>query len=107
MLGTEGGVRFNTKNPKTLEIFERDAKGEQFWKRTDLGFGTPFKTITGGIFEPGFPDVLMQMWAAFLAERAGMLGDRFGCATPEEAIAHHEWWEAALRSQREGAVVAL
>ena len=51
----------------------------------DIGFDTPFKTITGGIFEPGFPDVLMQMWAAFFAERDGVLNDRFGCATPEEA----------------------
>ncbi|HEY1764802.1 MAG TPA: hypothetical protein VGF85_07745 [Opitutaceae bacterium] len=46
----------------------------------------PFKTITGGIFEPGFPDIFMQMWAAFLAESAGVLGDRFGCETPDEAL---------------------
>jgi predicted dehydrogenase len=105
VLGTERGVRFSTKEPKTLWQFRRDR--EQWWERTDLGFGTPFKTITGGIFEPGFPDVLMQMWAAFLAERAGRLGERFGCATPEEAVAHHGWWEAALRSQREQSVVAL
>jgi hypothetical protein len=58
----------------------------------------PFKTITGGIFEPGFPDILMQMWAAYLAERAGLLGDRFGCATPDEAVTQHEIWAAALAS---------
>ncbi len=104
LLGTERGVRFSTKEPKTLWHFRRDR--EQWWEKTDLGFGMPFKTITGGIFEPGFPDVLMQMWAAFLAERAGLLGERFGCATPDEAVAHHVWWEAALRSQREQSVVA-
>ena len=104
-LGTDRGVRFSTKEPKTLWLFRRDK--EQWWEKTDLGFGTPFKTITGHIFEPGFPDILQQMWAAFLAERAGLLGDRFGCATPEEAVAHHEIWAAALTSQRDQSVVSV
>lgn len=103
--GTDRGVRFSTKEPKTLWTYRRDK--EQVWQRTDLGFETPFKAITGAIFEPGFPDVLMQMWAAFLTERAGLLGDRFGCATPDEAVAQHEIWEAALASQRDQSVVAL
>jgi hypothetical protein len=47
------------------------------------------------------------MWAAFLSERAGCLAGRFGCATPDEAVAQHELWEAALRSHREQGVVAL
>jgi predicted dehydrogenase len=103
-LGTDGGVRYSTKEPKTLWRFRRDR--EQWWEKTDLGIaGTPFKTITGGIFEPGFPDMLQQMWAAFLAERAGRLGGRFGCATPDEAVAQHELWAAALEAQREGRVV--
>jgi len=97
ILGTDGGVRFSTAEPKTLWLFERGK--EQWWKRTELGFGTPFKTVTGGIFEPGFPDVIQQMWAAFLMEREGQLGDRFGCATPEEAVASHEIFAAALASQ--------
>jgi predicted dehydrogenase len=104
-LGTDRGVRYSTKEPKTLWSFRRGA--EQAWERTDLGFGTAFRTITGPIFEPGFPDILMQMWAAFLAERAGLLGGRFGCATPDEAVAQHEIWEAALASQRDGSIVAL
>lgn len=105
VLGTDHGVRFSTKEPKTLWRYRRDR--EQWWEKTDLGFGTPFKTITGAIFEPGFPDLLMQMWAAFLAERSGNLGDRFGCATVEEAIAHHEIWAAALQSHAESRVVTL
>ncbi len=103
ILGTDGGVRFSTKLPKTLFTYTRGK--EQAWSATDLGFAMPFKTITGGIFEPGFPDILMQMWAAYLAERAGQLGDRFGCATPDEAVAHHELWAAALRSHAEQTVV--
>jgi hypothetical protein len=47
------------------------------------------------------------MWAAFLAERAGLLGDRFGCATPDEAVSHHEIWAAALESQRDQRVVSV
>ena len=105
ILGTDGGVRFSTAEPKTLHVFERGK--EQWWKRTDLGFGTGFKTVTGGIFEPGFPDVIQQMWAAYLEEREGNLGDRFGCATPDEALASHEIFAAALESQRLGQSVAL
>jgi predicted dehydrogenase len=105
ILGSDGGVRFSTAEPKTLHVFERGK--EQWWKRTDLGFGTGFKTVTGGIFEPGFPDIIQQMWAAYLEEREGLLGDRFGCATPVEALASHEIFAAALESQRLGQAVAL
>jgi predicted dehydrogenase len=105
ILGTDGGVRFSTAEPKTLHVFERGK--EQWWKRTELGFGTGFKTVTGGIFEPGFPDVIQQMWAAYLEEREGNLSDRFGCATPEEALASHEIFTAALESQRLGQAVDL
>jgi len=105
VLGTEGGVRFSTAEPKTLRVFERGK--EQWWKQTELGFSTPFKTVTGGIFEPGFPDIIQQMWAACLMEREGHLGSRFGCATPEEAVASHELFAAALESQRTGKVVRL
>jgi predicted dehydrogenase len=97
VLGTDGGVRFNTADPKALWVFRREK--EQWWQRTDLGFGMPYKTITGGIFEPGFPDLMQQMWAAFLLERAGRLDGRFGCVTPEEALASHQLFDAALRSQ--------
>ncbi len=105
ILGTEGGARFNTKEPKTLWLFEGGK--EQFWKKTDLGFGMPFKAVTGGIFEPGFPDIIQQMWAAYLMEREGKLNGRTGCATPEEAVATQEIFAAALESQKNGTVVSL
>ena len=97
VLGTDGGVKFSTKEPKTLWTFQRGK--EQYWQKTDLGFNGPFPTITGGIFEPGFPDCFLQMWAAYIAERAGKLDGRFGCVTPEEAVSSHELFEAALGSQ--------
>jgi predicted dehydrogenase len=105
VLGTDGGVRYSTAEPKTLWLFERGK--EQAWKRIDLGFATPFRTITGGIFEVGFPDLLQQMWAAFLAEREGVLGDRFGCVTPAEAVESHRLFQAALASQAKTSVVEL
>lgn len=106
VLGTEGGVRYSTAEPKTLWTFRRNGN-TQTWTREDLGFGTPYKTITGGIFEVGFPDVLQQMWAAFLCERADALEGRFGCATPEEALASHQVFDAALRSHKEGRAVEV
>jgi predicted dehydrogenase len=106
VLGTDGGIRFSTKQPKTLWLFEKG--NEQWWKQTDLGMsGLTFKTITGGIFETGFADVIQQMWAAFLSERDGKLGARFGCATTAEALSTHEWFAAALASQRESCVIPL
>ena len=105
ILGTDGGVRFSTKEPKTLWTFQRGK--EQQWLRTDLGFHGPFPTITGGIFEPGFPDCFLQMWAAFLAERAGKLDGRFGCVTPDEAVRSHELFAAALQSQAERRAIDL
>lgn len=103
VLGTDGGVRYSTAEPKSFWTFERGK--EQSWKRTELGFEVPFKTITGGIFEVGFNDVIQQMWAAFLMEREGALGDRFGCATPAEAVQSQRIFAAALESQKEGRVV--
>lgn len=104
-LGTEGGVRFSTAEPKTLWTFAR--KKEQGWTRTDLGHQLPFPVVTGGIFEVGFPDILLQMLAAFAAERAGELGDRFGCVTPDEAVQSHALWNAALQSHERKAAVEL
>jgi predicted dehydrogenase len=106
VLGTVGGVRFSTSDPKALHTFRRTAT-DQIWERTDLGFEMAFPTITGGIFEVGFPDIMQQMWAAFLLEREGLLGGRFGCVTPREALASHEVFAAALASQAENCVAPV
>jgi predicted dehydrogenase len=105
VMGTDGGVRFSTREPKTLWLFKREK--EQSWQRIDLGYDSAFPTITGGIFEAGFPDCFLQMWASFLTERAGLLGDRLGCVTPDEAVASHELFAAALESQQEQRVISL
>jgi predicted dehydrogenase len=105
VLGTEGGVKYSTKDTKALWTFQRGK--EQVWQRTDLGFQVPFPVITGGIFEAGFPDCFMQMIAAYMAERAGQLNGRFGCATPQEAVMTHQIFEAALTSFKTGNAITL
>jgi predicted dehydrogenase len=97
VLGMDGGVEYSTAAPKTVRRF-RVRDGQQVWEHTEVGSQSAFPTITGGIFEFGFPDAVLQMWAAFLGERAGALGERFGCATPREALASHEVFDAAMRS---------
>src|SRR5512146_944233 len=108
--GTEGSIAFTTKHPKTLRRMEYVPGGPQEWRVTDLGSQSAYPTITGAIFEFGFDDAILQMWAAFCDELAhGREGMRqpFHCATPAEATATHRLFTAALRSQAERAVVEL
>ncbi len=95
LIGTEGGVRVSTKHPKTLSIFG-GSRPYQGWTQIDVGSQSVIKTITGPIFETGFSDAILQMWGAYIAERAGTLGGRFGCASPEEALRSHRLFHAAL-----------
>jgi predicted dehydrogenase len=105
-IGLDGGVRFSTKNPKLVEVFTISAvpgnSTEQVWQQIDAGSQSVWPTVTGAIFEFGFSDSILQMWAVFLAERAGALGERFGCVTPQEAVATHGIYRAGMRSHVEG-----
>jgi predicted dehydrogenase len=103
--GMGGGVAFSTRYPKTLWVMKLD-DGEQVWQQVEMGSQGGFATVTGSLLEFGFADSILQMWAAFLAERAGALGGRFGCVTPQEALASHRIFTAALRSDADGVVVA-
>lgn len=108
ILGTRSGARFSSKNINYLEIFERRG-AEQAWLGLDMGHETVFPTITGGIFEFGFPDAILQMWAAFVSELAG--DRRAGlfkcCVTPEETAWSHALFTAALRSQAAGSTETI
>ena len=100
VLGTDRGARFSTKEPKSVWVFER--RKEQVWERYDVGLAEcAFPVVTGGIFEAGFSDCFQQMLAALVAEREGFLNGRFGCVTPDEAVASHELFAAALQSHAE------
>ncbi|MEK7765787.1 MAG: gfo/Idh/MocA family oxidoreductase, partial [bacterium] len=104
--GTRASARFTTKHPRTFAFMEYTPGGEQAWKSVDTGYEPQVKTITGHIFEFGFPDAILQMWAAYLNELAGE-PPAFGCATPAEALLSHRIFTAALRSHRDRAEVPL
>jgi predicted dehydrogenase len=108
ILGTRTSVSFSTKNPKRLSILEYDG-GEQVWGQLDMGHETAFPTITGGIFEFGFSDAILQMWAAFVYEfQHGSPPSKFaGCATSEETALSHRLFTAALESHENSATVKV
>ena len=109
-LATYGSVTYSTKQPKTLRTMSYERGREQEWRVSDLGYASAYPAITGGIFEFGFSDAVLQMWAAFCDELAhGREGMRqpFHCATPEEAAATHRLFTAALGSHEEREVVQL
>lgn len=99
--GTELSMEYSTKHPKTLRVLEYEPGRAQAWQHVDLGYESAYPAITGGIFEFGFPDAILQMWAAFCDELAnGAEGMRqpFTCVTPEEAATSHRVFTAALQS---------
>jgi predicted dehydrogenase len=100
-VGMDGGVRFTTRTPAHFTRFGVES-GEQIWSDVQPGNLSAWPTVSGAIFEFGFGDALLQMWASYLAEQAGELGDRFGTATPQEALRAHRVFDAALRSQASG-----
>ena len=108
--GTEGSIGYTSKFPKTLRLMEYRAGGPQAWQAIDLGSVSAYPHITGAIFEFGFSDAILQMWAAYVDElvhgRDGMR-QPFHCATPDEAAATHRVFTAALESHRESSVVAI
>jgi predicted dehydrogenase len=110
VIGTTFSAEYSTKFPKTLRTMEYTSGAEQSWRVLDLGYETVYPTITGGIFEFGFSDGLLQMWAAFCDQlangRAGMK-QPFYCATPHETLLHHRVLTAALESGKARKVVQL
>lgn len=110
VIGTEFSAMFSSKNPKALHTMAYSPGGEQAWQTVDVGYQSAYSAITGGIFEFGFSDALLQMWAAFCDQlvngREDMRG-QFHCVTPEETRQHHQILTAALESQKRESVVSL
>jgi len=105
ILGTKASARWSSRQINTLEVMEYKG-GEQAWQVIDMGHQVAYKSITGGIFEAGFSDSILQMWAAFLYElKEGKPKTRFaGCVTPQEAAYSHRLFTAALKSQANASV---
>jgi predicted dehydrogenase len=101
--GLAASVRFSTREPKSFYYCLAGEK-EQSWSRLDLGYSPAVPGITGGIFEFGFPDALLQMWAAYLLELDQGSPPVFGCFTPEETRLSHALATAALASHAKGTV---
>jgi predicted dehydrogenase len=106
--GTRACAKFSTKNPNRLQMLEYRG-GDQEWREVEMGYQSAFKAITGSIFEFGFPDSILQMWAGYVCELVhGIPASRFsGCVTPEETALSHNLFTAALASQRENRVICL
>ncbi len=109
VLGTQFSVEFSTKYPKTLRTMAYTPGGPQPWQSQDLGSESAYPTITGGIFEFGFSDSILQMWAAFCDELAHGESVRqpFYCVTPKETEQSHRILTAALESNRLTQVIQL
>ena len=109
ILGTAFSAEFSTKYPRTLRTLPYTPGGSQAWQVQDLGSQSAYPSITGGIFEFGFSDSVLQMWAAFCDELAhpNAMCQPFYCVTPEETEQSHRLFTAALVSQRTAQVVAV
>ena len=101
--GLAASAKFTSRDPKTFYYLLSGGK-EQSWCRLDLGYTPAVPGITGSIFEFGFSDAILQMWAALLLELDKGTPPVFGCFTPEETRISHALQTAALESQRKQTV---
>lgn len=107
--GTAWSAEFSTRNPKQLAWLPYAPGGDQVWQVADVPYQSAYPAITGSIFEFGFSDSILQMWAAFCDELVNgrEMRQPFYCATPEETAESHRLFTAALESHRSGQVIAV
>ena len=103
--GMNLSAKFSSDDPNAIHFTKNDGQ-EQAWSRLVVGSKPAFATITGSIFEFGFSDSLLQMFAAFVCEMRD-LACPFACFKPEEAKLSHRVLTAALVSQKEKRGVAV
>lgn len=107
--GTRLSARFSTREPRTLETMPYEPAAPQCWRSEAVGYRSAYPTITGGIFEFGFSDAILQMVAAFCHQVLDGNGAElpFGCATLQETRLTHRIFTAALRSNARQEVVEV
>ena len=105
VLGMGASAKFSTNDPNAFWFTENCGR-EQAWCRVNIGYKPMIPAITGGIFEFGFPDAILQMIAAFVCEVSG-IKIPFGCVRPEETALSHRLLSAALLSYKEKRAVAI
>ncbi|MCF7973639.1 MAG: Gfo/Idh/MocA family oxidoreductase [Phycisphaerae bacterium] len=106
--GTLASARFSLRHPKQMQILDYTG-GDQNWQTVELGFVTPYKTITGTNFEFGALDAILQMIGAFLYElsHGKPLNHTAACPTPQEMHGCHRLFTAALESHRTCQTIVL
>lgn len=105
IFGLHMSARFTTEDPNAIR-YAVPVGREQAWARLVIGQKTLYPVITGSIFEFGFSDSLLQMFAAYVSELRG-LPCEFGCFTPAEARLSHTVLTAALEAYTQRTVVTL
>ena len=103
--GLDCSAKFNSNEPDVFAYTNSWGK-EQAWCKINVGYKPMIPTITGGIFEFGFTDAILQMWATFMQDIEGK-EVFFGCCTPEETELSHKLNTAALISYKENRVVEI
>ena len=103
--GTKAAVHFTSEDPNAFRYLYCDGQN-QAWSRVVLGYTPVYKTITGYIFEFGFTDAILQMWASFMSELEGCTVP-FGCIRPEETRTSHALQTAALKSHAKQCAVSI
>ena len=103
--GLKASARFSTNDPGAFNFTEAWGR-EQAWCRVDMGYKPMIPTITGSIFEFGFTDAILQMWAAFFCEVCAIPVE-FGCIRPEETALSHRVFTAALESHKQKRAIAI
>lgn len=103
--GLNASAKFSTNDPGAF-MYTQSVGKEQAWCRLNIGYKPMIPTITGGIFEFGFTDSILQMWAAFICELSG-IDIPFGCVTPEETELSHKLQTAALVSHASGKTITI
>ncbi len=103
--GMEMAAKFSTGDAGAFHFTTSWGK-EQAWSRVSVGYKPMIPAITSPILEFGYPDAIVQMWAAFLAEYDGQ-DVPFGCFTVEETRLSHALQTAALQSHTESRIVPV
>ncbi len=103
--GLKMSAKFSTDDPNAVRYTVSEGR-EQSWARLVIGSRPLYPVITGSIFEFGFSDSLLQMFAAYISELQG-IPCSFGCLTPDEALLSHKLLAAALQSYSKSQVIHL
>jgi predicted dehydrogenase len=107
--GTHLSAEFSTRNPKRLFSLPYASGKPQETHVIDVPHVSAYPSITGHIFEFGFSDAILQMWAAFCDElvHPDKMQQWLKCATPEEAAQTHRIFTAALESYKFSSTVQI